>query len=113
MANTSLRGALIVLFLTLAARGGASVDTPIPISSGAQPWLVTKIRVTDCRAVRGFTGAPVDGTEKSASWDGKVWEYPMPDCGAGVGYGYNGGDGLHITLADDKGFNAVLVRGGI
>jgi hypothetical protein len=102
--------ALIIVAVQLCAHGA---DTPIPITPGGEPWLVSKLRVTDCRAVRGFVGAPVDGTLKSASWDGKVWEYPMPDCGAGVGYGYNRGDGLHITLADDQGFNAVVVRGGI
>src|SRR5438477_305717 len=67
----------------------------------------------DCRAVRGFVGAPVDGSTKSGSWDGKMWEYHRPDGGVGVEYNYLKGDGLHITLADNDGFNALVVRGGI
>ncbi len=85
----------------------------IPLRAGGEPWVITKLRVTDCRATRGFVGAPVDGTTKSGSWDGKLWEYHMPDCGTGVEYSYMHGDGLHITFADNAGFNAVLVRGGI
>jgi hypothetical protein len=94
--------------------GGVVAQGPaIPITPGGEPWVITKVRVTDSRAVRGYTGAPVDGSLKSGSWDGKTWEYPMPDAGAGVKYLHNDGDGLHLTLADDQGFNAVVVRGGI
>src|SRR5205814_1627847 len=75
----------------------------IPIQPGAEPTIVTKLRVTDCRAVRGFTGAPVDGSLSSAAWDGRKWEYHMPDGGVGVEYSYLKGDGLHITFADDEG----------
>src|SRR4051794_14172822 len=99
---------------TARAAGATAASGPaIPIQPGDEPWVVTKLRVTDCRAVRGFVGAPVDGSLKSASWDGKVWEYPMPGAGAAVGYTYRNADGLHITFADDEGFNTVVVRGGI
>ncbi|MDQ3441039.1 MAG: hypothetical protein M3478_11895 [Planctomycetota bacterium] len=67
----------------------------------------------DSRAVRGWIGAPIDGSTKSGSWDGKMWEYPIPDAGQGVRYNYLDGDGLHLTFADVRGFNAVVVRGGI
>ena len=36
----------------------------------------------------------------------------MPGAGAAVGYDYRNADGLHITFADDGGFNALLIRGG-
>src|SRR5437667_80399 len=85
----------------------------IPIRPGDDPWLITKLRVADCQAVRGFVGAPVDGSTKSGSWDGKMWEYHRPDGGVGVEYNYLKGDGLHLALADNDGFNAVVVRGGI
>src|SRR5256885_874897 len=100
---------LTIFFFAACARA----DTAgIPITPGDEPTVVTKLRVTDCRAVRGFVGAPVDGSLKSASWDGKTWEYPMPGAGAAVGYDYRNADGLHITFADDAGFNAVILRGG-
>src|SRR3954453_21813137 len=101
--------AILMLSPLVAAAPPATARGPsIPIQPGDEPWVVTKLRVTDCRAVRGFVGAPVDGSLKSASWDGKVWEYPMPGAGAAVGYSYRNGDGLHITFADDQGFNAVI-----
>jgi hypothetical protein len=102
-----------ILFAALARAADPDPGPPIPVTPGNEPIVVKKIRVTDCRAVRGFTGAPVDGTLESGSWDGKVWEYPMPEAGAGVGYDYLNHDGLHLTLADADGFNAVVVRGGI
>lgn len=91
----------------------ASSGLAIPVKAGAEPLVVKKLLVTDCRAVRGFIGAPVDGSLKSGQWDGGNWEYNQPGAGAGVGYGYLKGDGLHITLADKDGFNAVVVRGGV
>src|SRR5687767_4473946 len=87
-------------------------DARIPLPPGEEPTVVTKVRVTDCRAVRGFIGAPVDGSIESGAWDGKMWEYPMRKGGVGVQYTYLNADGLHLTLADDEGFNAVVVRGG-
>src|SRR5437868_5727372 len=95
------------------AQAAKEFGPAIPITVGDEPWVVTKLRVTDCRAVRGFVGAPVDGSLKSGAWDGRVWEYPKHDGGAGVEYDYLHNDGLHITFADDAGFNAVTVRGGI
>jgi hypothetical protein len=54
----------------------------------------------------------VDGRLDSPRWDAEVWEYNQRGAGAGVGYDYNNNDGLHITLADDSGIDALLVRGG-
>src|SRR5688572_5629093 len=103
-----------LILLVLAAPATAETKGPaIPISPGDAPWVVEKLRVTDSRAVRGWIGAPIDGSTKSGSWDGKTWEYPMPDAGQGVLYNYLNGDGLHLTFADEAGFNAVVVRGGI
>src|SRR5687768_10071053 len=82
----------------------------IPVQPGDEPTVVTKVRVVDCRAVRGFIGAPVDGSTKSGMWDGRMWEYPMREGGVGVQYTYLNADGLHLTLGDDVGFNAVVVR---
>src|SRR5687767_13148668 len=55
----------------------------IPVQAGDEPTVVTKVRVVDCRAVRGFIGAPVDGSTKSGMWDGRMWEYPMREGGVG------------------------------
>ncbi len=77
-----------------------------------QPVVVKKLMVTDCRALRGFIVAPVDGRLDSVDWNMNVWEYGMRGAGAGVGYRYRENDGLHIELADDQGVDAVQFRGG-
>jgi hypothetical protein len=74
--------------------------------------VVEKVLVEDCRALRGFIASPVDGRLDSPRWNAGVWEYNQPGAGAGVGYDYHNNDGLHITLADDDGVDALLVRGG-
>ncbi len=84
----------------------------ITVPTNATPVVVEKVLVEDCRALRGFVFAPVDGRLDSPRWDGGVWEYNMPGAGAGVGYAYHNNDGLHITLADAGGVDAVLIRGG-
>lgn len=78
---------------------------------------VTKIPVIDSRVVRGFRGTPVDGTVKSIEFRGFVSEYPDTlsegfDASSGVDYSYNNNDGLHITLKNDSGFDAMIIRGG-
>ncbi|MFC1714603.1 hypothetical protein ACFL6S_13130 [Candidatus Poribacteria bacterium] len=78
----------------------------------ANPTVVEKVLVEDCRALRGFIASPVDGRLDSPRWDAGVWEYKQRGAGAGVGYDYNNNDGLHITLADNDGVDALLVRGG-
>jgi len=78
----------------------------------AEPTVVKKLLVADCRALKGFLGTPVDGTTRSRGWGGQVWEYNQRGAGAGVGYAYRGNDGLHITFADKGGFHALLIRGG-
>ncbi len=91
----------------------ASFGPGIPIHAGAEPLLIQKLHVTDARVLRGFVGQPVDGTTRSGGWDGAVWEYPQPHSNTGVVYAYHNNDGFHATFADDLGFNAVVVRGGI
>jgi len=73
--------------------------------------VVKKVPVEDCRVVRGFLGTPVDGSVRSWDYRGRVSEYPHT-ASDGVVYSYNNNDGLHITLADDDGFDAVVLRGG-
>ncbi|MFN4179309.1 MAG: hypothetical protein ACK4I8_03265 [Armatimonadota bacterium] len=84
----------------------------IAVQANGSPTIAEKVLVEDCRALRGFIVAPVDGRLDSVRWDGGVWEYNMPGAGAGVGYAYRNNDGLHITLADSNGVDAILVRGG-
>jgi len=86
----------------------------IPVDAG-QPYVVTHIPVTDCRALRGFFGAPVDGTVDSPDYSFKRWEYNFngQQADAGTRYTYRNNDGLHITLADKAGVNAVQIRGGV
>jgi len=79
--------------------------------------IIAKNPAEDCRVVRGFNGAPVDGSVRSWTYIGWVTEYPgssrdFIDPLTGVNYWYNGNDGVHITLRDGKGFDAVVLRGG-
>jgi len=90
----------------------AATGAAIAVPTGGRPTAITKILATDCRALRGFIGAPVDGTLQSRGWNARRWEYNQAGAGAGVGYEYNGNDGLHITLAAHRGIDAMLIRGG-
>ncbi|NPV45497.1 MAG: hypothetical protein HPY69_00960 [Armatimonadetes bacterium] len=83
----------------------------IPIAAAGRT-VVKKLLVSDCRVVRGFVTSPVDGRLRSYDWDVNVWEYGMAGAGAGVGYAYRNNDGLHITLADREGVDAVQIRRG-
>jgi hypothetical protein len=94
--------------------GYESAGPAIPVRADAPtPTVVTKLLVVDSRVVRGFVGAPFDGTLETLGWNSQAWEYPQRGAGAGVGYDYRNNDGLHVRLADSKGFDAILVRGGI
>lgn len=111
--NTESHGAGEVFIANLAVVEEPPADPgpAIPLQPGE--WtVVTKLPVADCRALKGFIGSPVDGSLESWDWSGKSWEYNQRGAGAGVGYAYRGNDGLHITLADKGGFNALLIRGG-
>jgi hypothetical protein len=78
---------------------------------------VEKVMVSDSRAVRGFLGTPVDGSIVSWGYRGAITEYPDTgfegyDAGTAVDYAFNGNDGLHLTFADSRGFDLVVLRGG-
>lgn len=90
---------------------GAEALVSVPLPSGV-PTVVKKLPVQDCRVLRAFVGEPVDGCLRSKCYTGGVREYPSRGTGAGVNYRYNSNDGLHITLSDPDGFDAVVLRGG-
>ena len=107
-------GSLEVEDLRLVQVARLAVAGPaIPVAAGAGPVVITDVPIADSRVVRGFVGTPFDGTVHSLGWNSRVWEYPLPGGGAGVGYAYRNNDGLHVRLADADGFDAVQVRGGI
>ena len=108
------RGTAFIADLRVVEDMMVDADGPaIPVAAdAAEPTVVTKIPVRDCRAVRGFIVSPVDGKTDSFNWDGRLWEYNMRGAGAGVGYSHRDNDGLHVTLADKRGVHAVLIRGG-
>ncbi|HUT34719.1 MAG TPA: sugar-binding protein [Planctomycetota bacterium] len=113
--NTESHGAGEVRIADLRVVREPAVDafgSPIPVEAGAEPTVVTKLLVADCRALKGFIGSPVDGSTKSWNWNGETWEYNQRGAGGGVGYAYRGNDGLHVTLADKGGFDALLIEGG-
>ncbi|MCL4190361.1 MAG: hypothetical protein KJZ87_01350, partial [Thermoguttaceae bacterium] len=113
LGNTDVlgRGEAFIANLRVMEDISYSAEGPaIPLSPN-QPVVVKKLLVADCRALRGFIVAPVDGRLDSVDWNMNVWEYGMRGAGAGVGYRYRENDGLHIELADDQGVDAVQFRG--
>ncbi|MBN1294180.1 MAG: hypothetical protein JXB48_20260 [Candidatus Latescibacteria bacterium] len=112
---------LPVIGIVLGISCGSDVQTyksPVMLRpNGKKPVIIEKLRVTDSRVVRGFRGTPVDGTLRSIEFRGFISEYPDTlsegfDASAGVDYDYNDNDGLHISLKDNDGFDAVVIRGG-
>jgi len=99
--------------------GALAVDpkTEIVLSPDqSETFLISKVPVSDSRAVRGFLATPVDGTVHTRGYRGEIVEYPDIgkegyDAGAGVDYSYNGNDGIHIKFGDSDGFDAVVIRG--
>ncbi len=105
---------LVCLFIPMDI---SAQQTGIVLSPGAESLLVRKNPADDCRVVRGFNGGPVDGSVRSWTYIGWVAEYPGTsreffDPITGVNYRYNGNDGVHVTLHDARGFDAVVLRGG-
>ncbi|MDP6502674.1 MAG: carbohydrate-binding family 9-like protein, partial [Planctomycetota bacterium] len=92
------------------ASGGEALFA-IPLD-GDQPVTIERVAVEDCRVLKAFVGEPVDGCVRSLNYSGSVSEYPGRYVGAGISYRYLNNDGLHITLADDEGFDAVVIQGG-
>ena len=113
---------MVVLATVVFASGffssAASAPSGIMLAPGSKTvTVITKNAADDCRVVRGFNGAPVDGSVRSWTYIGWIIEYPgssrdFIDPLTGVNYWYNGNDGVHVTLHDPKGFDAVVLRGG-
>jgi hypothetical protein len=112
LAQTKLPPKARLLREQLEPINGAPIPAPL---NTEKPFVVTHIPVADCRAVRGFFGAPIDGSLDSRDYADKRWEYnfdgQQADCG--VKYTYLKNDGLHVTLSDNKGVHAIQIRGGV
>ena len=106
------RGDVFIRSLSVSQDVAYDADGPAIALPAGRAVVVKKVPVTDCRALRGFVVAPVDGRLNSLNWNMDTWEYGMRGAGAGVGYRYRNNDGLHITLADEVGVDAVLIRKG-
>lgn len=80
--------------------------------------VVQKVLPADCRVVLGFVHSPLDGRIDSWGYNGVVQEYDdSQGYGRGghwqnVTYEFLEDPGLHVTLADDAGFNYLYLRGG-
>lgn len=110
--KVSLLSFLITAFVAVIfANAGDSAAGSLPRSNKESPTVIKKIQVSDCRVVRGFFGAPVDGSVKSRNYSGGNGEYPSRSSD-GVQYSFNRNDGVHITLADKEGFDFVVLRSG-
>jgi len=84
-------------------------DGAIALQPGC-PLRVEKLLVSDCRVGRAFIGYPVDGRLDTRDYVGTLAEYPL--SWTGTNYELNDSNGLHIALAGDGGFDALLIRGG-
>ncbi|MHB9030701.1 MAG: hypothetical protein ACYC9O_18190, partial [Candidatus Latescibacterota bacterium] len=99
---------MLLPLLFLSNPGWAASGIPVRPDAAV---IVTKVPATDCRVVRGFFGVPVDGSVRSWDYRGETAEYPER-ASDGVHYSFNNNDGVHITLRDGLGFDAVVLRGG-
>ena len=87
------------------------LETAIKLEACMPIW-VRKILPTDCRLVRGFTHAPVDGRVDTRYSTGAVSEWKGIYGEPTLNYrAFNGNNGLHIKLAEDS-FDALQIRGG-
>ena len=109
--------AMILTFLGADKANSSESNSEIELSPNVSECIIiSKIPVSDSRAVRGFLATPVDGTIHTRGYRGEIVEYPDTgkegyDAGAGVDYSFNGNDGLHIRFGDSGGFDAVVIRG--
>ena len=102
--------ALICLLGWTSAGAGPAVAGGIDLYPG-EPLKVRKILPVDCRLVRGFTHAPVDGRVDTRYPTGTVGEWQGLHGTPAVNYRlFNGNDGLHVSLAE-AGFDAIQTRG--
>ncbi|MBN1670062.1 MAG: hypothetical protein JXR37_03470 [Kiritimatiellae bacterium] len=103
-------GALLIAAAVCGPRHAAG-RSGIPVQPGIEnPLVVTLVPVRECRIVRAHAGTPIDGTVRSLDYRGRVAEYPRR-AGDGINYAYNDNDGLHLTLSDRVGFDAVVLHG--
>ncbi len=88
---------------------GGHLEGAIRLAPG-RTVRVEKVPVSDCRVGRGFIHYPVDGRLDTRNYNNGWGEHPSWVY-SGTQYEFNEANGLHITLADAKGFDAVLFRG--
>ncbi len=88
---------------------GDHLDGAIRLEPG-RALRVEKARVSDCRIGKGFIYYPVDGRLDTRNYNNGWGEHPSWAY-SGTQYEFNEANGLHITLADADGFDAVLFRG--
>jgi hypothetical protein len=91
--------------------------TGVPALPDDGELVVEKVRPVDCRVVRGFVHSPVDGRPDSWGYNGVVNEYDDSQGYAdghwqNICYEHLKDPGVHVTLADDRGFNWLWLRGG-
>jgi hypothetical protein len=96
---------------------GFSRAEGIPSLPPSGELVVKKLRVADCRLVKGFCHSPVDGRPDSWGYNGVVNEYDDSQGGEGhhwqnLGYECIKEPAIHVTLADGDGFNHLMLRGG-
>jgi len=90
--------------------GSRSVEGAIPMAPG-EVLHIQKVPAVDCRIGRGFFCGPVDGRLDTRTYRDRIGEYPCDSWYSAVNYDLNQSNGLHITLADEDGFDALIIRG--
>ena len=90
---------------------------PVPALPAQGELHIQKVRPADCRVVLGFVHSPVDGRPDSWGYNGVVNEYDdsqgyVDGHWQNICYEFIKDPGVHVTLADDKGFNYLYLRGG-
>jgi hypothetical protein len=88
-----------------------AADRPIALTPD-ETLVVEHLRPDDSRGLRGFVGAPIDGTVRSRHYGYGMYEYGDGYAGQAVYYNYNAFDGLHLQFDEPTNFNYVALRGG-
>ena len=104
--NDSSQAALVSIETHLS---GGRLDGAIRLEPD-RALRVEKVPVSDCRVGKAFIHYPVDGRLETRNYNNGVCEYPGWAY-SGNQYEFNQANGLHITLADADGFDAILLRG--
>ncbi|MHC4871938.1 MAG: CARDB domain-containing protein, partial [Planctomycetota bacterium] len=107
--NLSLKAVSDANYFDKFGLGIANLDGVINLKPGRGVTL-EKVEAVDCRTLTAFIHNPADGRTDSRGYSNNRLEYPFTSGGYARFDAYDNPP-LHVKLADNKGFDAILMRG--